>query len=39
MFPRIIFYLNTKAEILRMADSRAEFYNAASNACVLENTP
>jgi hypothetical protein len=39
MFPPIAFYLNTKSEIVRMADSRAEFYNDASNACVLENTP
>jgi len=32
MFPQIIFYLNKKAEIVRMADSRVELYNAASNA-------
>jgi hypothetical protein len=38
MFPQIFFYLITEAEIVRMADSRAEFYNDASNACVLKNT-
>jgi hypothetical protein len=32
MFPPVIFYLNKKAEIVRMADSRDELYNAASNA-------
>jgi hypothetical protein len=32
MFPPIIFYLNKKAEIVRMAESRDELYNVASNA-------
>jgi hypothetical protein len=32
VFSPIIFYLNKKAEIVRMADSRVELYNAASSA-------
>jgi hypothetical protein len=32
MLQPIIFYSNKKAEIVRMADSRVELYNATSNA-------